>query len=168
MVDADFLRRALDRHEAPLLLFARRITGDPASAQDAVQDTFLRLAAQEQAAVAERLTEWLYTVCRNRALDLMRKEKAMKAREQTAEAPRVAAPAPDAEAEGREQQSRALTLMARLPARQQEALRLKFQADLSYAEIGRVMGEPIGTVGWLIHEGLKALRERMLAGEVRA
>ena len=51
--------------------------------------------------------------------------------------------------------------LARLPFPQQEALRLKFQSGMSYREIAEITGQPIGTVGWLIHFGLKALRERL-------
>jgi RNA polymerase sigma-70 factor (ECF subfamily) len=49
--------------------------------------------------------------------------------------------------------------MERLPENQREALRLKFQHGLSYKEIGRVTEESVGNVGWLIHTGLKKLRE---------
>jgi len=54
-----------------------------------------------------------------------------------------------------------LRAVALLPGDQQEALRLKFQGGLSYAEIGDVMETTVPRVGYLIHRGLKALRERL-------
>ena len=54
-----------------------------------------------------------------------------------------------------------LTLLEGLPAKQQEVLRLKFQAGLSYKEIQRVTGHSIGNVGYLVHVGLRSLRERL-------
>ena len=51
--------------------------------------------------------------------------------------------------------------MAALPALQQEVLRLKFQAGLSYQEIAEVTGKSVSHVGVLLHEGLKSIRERV-------
>ncbi|MCH6551143.1 MAG: sigma-70 family RNA polymerase sigma factor, partial [Planctomycetes bacterium] len=54
-----------------------------------------------------------------------------------------------------------------LPKRQQEVIRLKFQAGLSYRDIGDVVGSSAGNVGVLIHTGLKALRARLQPAEPR-
>ena len=51
--------------------------------------------------------------------------------------------------------------LAELPPDQQEAIRLKFQEGLSYREISRITGMPEGTVGYLIHVGIQALRKRL-------
>ena len=51
-----------------------------------------------------------------------------------------------------------LVLLERLPPRQQEVLRLKFGAGLSYKEIARITSHSVSYVGVLIHEGMKALR----------
>src|SRR6478736_5380476 len=57
---------ALERYERPLIGYARSITGDPESARDAVQETFLRLSRQNLAALERRLAPWLFFVCRAR------------------------------------------------------------------------------------------------------
>ena len=75
-----------------------------------------------------------------------------------------AEPRPEWAIEVRDSASHVLSLLGRLPAKQQEVLRLKFQHGLSYKEIGRVMDENVGNVGWLIHTGIRNLRGR-LAGE---
>ncbi len=54
-----------------------------------------------------------------------------------------------------------LDLLRDLPARQQEAIRLKFQHELNYAQIAKVMNASVNNVGVLIHTGLKSLREKM-------
>ncbi len=161
--DDPWLADAHARFERPLLLYARRLSADPAAADDAVQETFLRLLKQPRAAIDGRLAEWLYTVCRNVVLDRGRKEHAMHTREKTIarESARAAPNDAQAIAIAKDESSAALKALERLPAKQQEALRLKFQGGLSYAEIGRVMDEAAGTVGWLIHEGLKTLRARL-------
>src|SRR4051794_2063666 len=72
-----WVRRAVERYEGPLTLYAARLLGDPDAARDVVQEAFLRLCAQDRAAVEPHLAEWLFTVCRNRALDVLRKESRM-------------------------------------------------------------------------------------------
>ncbi len=57
--------------------------------------------------------------------------------------------------------------MESLPPKQQEVLRLKFQQGLTYREISQVTQESIGNVGWLLHKGLKSLKERLAGGEMQ-
>jgi len=68
---------------------------------------------------------------------------------------------PAAELVQREETDRVLRAMAALPARQQEALRLKFQADLSYQQIAAVMKTSTNNVGVMLHTAIKKLRERL-------
>src|SRR3954447_23999083 len=75
--DAPWVRAAVARFEGPLTLYAARLLGDPESARDVVQETFLRLCVQDRTAIEPRLAEWLFTVCRNRSLDVLRKESRM-------------------------------------------------------------------------------------------
>jgi RNA polymerase sigma-70 factor (ECF subfamily) len=46
----------------------------------------------------------------------------------------------------------------RLPPRQQEAMRLKFSADLSLEDVGRVMGKSTGAIKLLIYRAVQRLR----------
>ena len=70
-------------------------------------------------------------------------------------------PEPDRHAEDRETTARALRLLAQLPENQQRVLRLKFEHGLSYREIGEATGLSPSNVGYLIHVGLKALRQKL-------
>ena len=63
--------------------------------------------------------------------------------------------------EKEEQLADVLTILNTLPPNQQEVLRLKFQGGLSYAEISRTTNLTAGNVGFLIHTGLKTIREKM-------
>jgi RNA polymerase sigma factor (sigma-70 family) len=51
-------------------------------------------------------------------------------------------------------------IIATLPPRQQEVLRLKFQNELSYQQIAEITKSTSNSVGVLIHTALKTLRER--------
>ena len=52
----------------------------------------------------------------------------------------------------------AIGLLDELPEKQQEAIRLKLQAQLSYKEIASVLETSVSNVGMLIHTGLKTIR----------
>ena len=69
-------------------------------------------------------------------------------------------------AEAGEMGERVMGMVGRLPEGQREAILLKFGHGLSYKEIAEVMGESVSNVGFLIHAGLKGVRERM--GVVKA
>ena len=72
--NSEFLALALERYEAPLVEYATRILGDVEHARDVVQDTFLKLCRAGPGKVRDHLAQWLFTVCRNRAYDVRRKE----------------------------------------------------------------------------------------------
>lgn len=166
--DSAWIDAALRRFETPLVLYATKVCGDEERARDVVQETFLELCAAERNAVEPRLAAWLFSVCRNKALDVRRKESSMKTDgEMSADDQTGEAPDPSAVLVEEEQNERVLTFVERLPAKQQEVLRLKFQGGLSYKEIAAVTGDSVGNVGFLLHVALRALRERMsVKGEV--
>lgn len=167
-----WIRGVLERYEAPLLRYAVRLTGDPERGRDVVQETFFRLCRQPLERIEGRLAPWLFTVCRNRALDVRRKEGRMDVVEQVdrdASAGRRTPPAgPDEAAERTEEQGRLRRALAGLPPKQQEVVRLKFQAGLSYKEIAAVTEQSVGNVGTLLHNALKRLRGELDPADVRA
>jgi len=108
-------------------------------ARDIVQETFVKLCGEEREKLDGRLTEWLFTICRNRALDVQRKEKRMTPlTEMDLETRESAEPSPSMAAEQSESSSQVLRFLELLPPNQREVIRLKFQSDLSYQEISRV------------------------------
>ena len=157
----DRVRSALSQYEGPLLRYAQRITGDAERARDVVQETFLRLWREDSDVINGRLPQWLYTVCRNYAFDVRRKETRMTtmAEPMAAETP-AREPPPDEAAVTSDTADRVLEWLDLLPANQQEVIRLKFQNGLRYKQIAEVTGLSVTNVGFLIHKGVKTLRER--------
>lgn len=159
---ADLVRRAVREFETSLVGYAAGITHDLDAARDVVQDTFLKLYIQEDAAKFEGpgLKAWLFTVCRNRALDWLRRRKKLVSLDASPlEEFTASDPSPhDAAADG-EETAEILRFFHRLPDNQSECLRLKFQNDLSYREIAAMTGLSVSNVGFLIHTGLKRLRQ---------
>jgi RNA polymerase sigma-70 factor (ECF subfamily) len=161
---AKWIESAVRLYEGRLVSYVTRIVGDDERARDVVQDTFLRLWQEDWVEVEPRLAEWLYTVCRNRALDVRRREGRMgpiSATEERGWREGSSGADPFQALHKKESEAHAMAMLARLPANQQEVLRLKFQGGLSYQEISQVTGLSVSNVGFLIHTGLKSLRERM-------
>ncbi len=149
--------------EGPLTGYAAGLLrGDWDRARDVVQDTFIKLHAQDPTTIQGRLKSWLYTVCRNRAIDILRKENPMiSSAGEVFESINDSAPDPSRAMEERERHVEVMALLDRLPENQREVIRLKFQGDLSYKEISDVTGLSVFNVGFLIHTGIKRLRALM-------
>ena len=152
------------RFEIPLLQYATRIIGDRELARDVVQETFVQLQRAQRENLDAAPAKWLFTVCRNRALNVCRKERRMMYVEHDIlEEREAAAPAPFDGIERKEAGAFLFRILATLPPRQQEVLQLKFQNDLSYQEIADITNTSAGSVGVLIHTALKTLRKRYAA-----
>jgi RNA polymerase sigma-70 factor (ECF subfamily) len=150
----------LRRFEVPLLQYAKRITGNNERARDVVQETFIKF--QRNGTVApEKTATWLFTVCRNGALNVCRKEKrTIYLDEELIESREDEQPMPFERIERREASGFLMKIVATLPPRQQEVLQLKFQNDLSYQQIAEITKTTANSVGVLIHTALKTLRQR--------
>jgi RNA polymerase sigma factor (sigma-70 family) len=140
--------------------YATRITGDRERARDVVEETLIKFE-RNGSVPPEKTATWLFTVCRNRALNVCRKEKRlMYLDEAMIESRADAQPMPFERIEQEEATGFLTKILATLPARQQEVLQLKFQNDLSYQEIAEVTRTTANSVGVLIHTALKTLRQR--------
>jgi RNA polymerase sigma factor (sigma-70 family) len=156
-----FFLDALERYERPLIRFAHSYTQDLEEARDVVQDVFLKLSQHITTLDTDRLAPWLFTVCKNRALDHQRKHSRLIVMEtDTLDHEAAAGPQPGDEMQSRETAATLRSLIETLPTRQREAVQLKFISDLDYKEISQVMKTSIGNVGYLIHHGVQALRSK--------
>jgi RNA polymerase sigma factor (sigma-70 family) len=172
-VEAPELPALLERYERPLVRYAQSILGDLEAARDVVQDTFIRWVQRESRAPEDPPPErspgsdpggpleseapWLFTVCRNRALDYQRKNSRLVAMQPT-EDRATEDPSPAATLESRDTAASLLQMMDSLSPNQREVIRLKFQSDLSYKEIAEITELSVTNVGFLLHTGLKKLR----------
>jgi RNA polymerase sigma factor (sigma-70 family) len=155
------MQTLLQRFEMPLLQYAARIIGDRDRARDVVQETFIELQRGRRRELDDAPAKWLFTVCRNRALNVCRKEKRMTyLDEELLEKHESAEPLPNERIEQKEASGFLLRIVSTLPPRQQEVLQLKFQNDLSYQEISEITKLSVSNVGVLIHTALKTLRQK--------
>lgn len=157
---SNWVLQALETFEKPLLRYASAIVG-PSLANDVVQDTFLRLCKQDREATEPHLRAWLFTVCRNRALDVRRDKRHAEPVAEVEEMIQTEAPGPSEALLRKEAMRRVLGALDTLPEKQREAVLLKFSGDLSYQEIAEVLGTSVSNVGVLLHTALKSLREHV-------
>lgn len=167
--DRAWFREVVERYEGPLTIYAARFAGDVDRGRDIVQDAFLRLWEADREAVEGHVGPWLYRVCRNRAIDVRRKEGRMTHLEPEAVAQSVGSDHQSPSLDGSATPDEAppgdavTTAIGKLPPRQQEAVRLKFQGGLSYREIADVMETSVNNVGVLLHHAIKGLRASLAA-----
>jgi len=162
------LEEILNRFEIPLLQYARRITGDREQARDVVQETFVKFQRNGALRHEDEPATWLFTVCRNGALNVCRKERRMMyVDEEVLEARENEQPMPFEQLQQKEATGFLLQIVGTLPPRQQEVIQLKFQNDLSYLQIAEILQTTTNNVGVLLHTALKTLRERyaQIAGD---
>ena len=157
-----WLKGVLARFERPLVRYALSITGDLERARDVVQDTFERLLKETAELADDHLPRWLFTVCRNRAAQLHRKEERMQPlADGTIDQHESERPGPAAVAERKDIVAAVLSMLDRLSENQREVVLLKYQDGLSYKEISAATGLSVSNVGFLIHTAIKTIRKEL-------
>lgn len=160
---------AVDRFEQPLTRYARRLLGDVDLAADAVQHTFVTLCGESRARVEAHVAPWLFRVCRNRALDHLRRagrETSLDDGDSDGLATSVdSRPDPSVAAEARDLAARLRLLLKDLPVSQRETIDLWCEG-FSYREIAEISGRTEGHVRVLAHRGLAALRRHPLVRDL--
>ena len=163
----EWIKCAIEEHEGSLLRYANHFVHDLETARDVVQDTFLQLCRHPDEELRPRLAQWLFTVCRNRAIDVCRKERRMKLAPENQLTDHLDGQSdesvdPVARLEKSETAQGLMQQVERLPDRQQEVLRLKFNVGLSYKEIAEVTGLSSTNVGFILHTAISKLRQRLV------
>ena len=158
---ADALTATYRTYGAALVGYAARFTGDATSAHDVVQDVFVKLWEQRATLEVERsLQALLYTMTRNRALNVRRQSGRLDADAEVDDMP-MKAPAPDEKVEAADLGVWLRRGIEALPPRRAEAFTLSRFHGLSHAEIARVMGLSIRTVDTHVVHALRDLRRHL-------
>src|ERR1700727_2434927 len=163
--DMELFGDLVERGQRRLVRYQLYLTGRREYAEDLAQETWIRVLQRgSQYNGRQRFDPWLFAIARNLAIDYLRKKRRA--------VPTVSLPddhdavllVPSSgpspfEAAARSQD--AMSLAGRLQILSplyREALLLRFQEDLSLAEMAQVLGAPITTVTSRIYRGLGALR----------
>jgi RNA polymerase sigma-70 factor (ECF subfamily) len=169
--DMDLLADLVERSQRRLVRYLLYLTGRREYAEDLAQETWIRVLQRgSQYNGRQRFDPWLFAIARNLAIDyLRRKGKAV----QTASLPddrdeillvSSSGPSPFEAAARSEDAKHLAGQLQILSPLYREALLLRFQEDLSLAEIAQVLGAPVTTVTSRIYRGLAALRSAFEEG----
>ena len=171
---SDFSDSALQHLDA-LYSTARRLTRNPAEAEDLVQDTYVKAFRHKaRFTPGTNLRAWLFAILHNTFLNDIRRRKGspVEVDEDAAEkaVSRHPAPGPTPEESllSRATADELETALAALPAVYREAVWLRDVQELSYAEIADVLGVPRGTVMSRIARGRRQLHEKLVEGPAAA
>lgn len=136
------------RYEKPLYSFAFRSVGNAAAAEDAFQETFLKvLRKRDTYKVGALFRPWLYRICLNICRDWHRARARRPERELPAEMPLVdPAPGPEAVSAQAMLAQRIREAIEALPDKHRDVFVLQYYQNLPYAEIGEILDLPVGTV----------------------
>jgi RNA polymerase sigma-70 factor, ECF subfamily len=156
--DGDALEALYEQVAPQLFGLLLRMLRRRALAEEALQDVFLaawRGAGQYQPGRGSALA-WLTGMARNRAIDLLRRERL--APVLMPEPPEQAAPEPDA-GDAPASTAALSRCLARLSDEQQRCLQFAYVGGCSHDEIAALTGKALGTVKSWIRRGLLSLRE---------
>jgi RNA polymerase sigma-70 factor, ECF subfamily len=158
-----------DRLSGPLYSLTVKMLGDPAEAQDALQDVFLQIWSRAETYDPEQSSvfSWAVLLTRSRVIDRLR-ARGRRSRvvvASTDDTP-TAADASTVEsaadtAEKSDEAARVQYVLNSLPSEQREAIEMAFFEHLTHHEIAARLGQPLGTVKARIRRGLLKLREQL-------
>ncbi|MBA4388190.1 MAG: hypothetical protein C0404_09430 [Verrucomicrobia bacterium] len=151
-------------HETGLLRYVARIVNNSATAQDVVQNVFIKLfrAWKEGTHPTEKLKGWLYRVAHNEAIDLVRRESRLRVlHEKQAEAAAVCTDGHHCPMSDDDRRELVLGLLKKLHPREQQIILLRMEEGLSYEEISTITGRSEGNVGNILHHAVKKLAENL-------
>lgn len=142
-------------HYPSLVRLAALLLGDRGASEEVVQDAFVKLqVGWQRVREPERAAAWLRSAVLNGARSRLRRRRVRQRYDEPA--PRVVISA-ETGALAADEHQRMMAAVRQLPARQREALALKFYLDLPEAEIAAAMGISAGSVKTHVHRGLAAL-----------
>ena len=146
-----------------LFRLALRITLNRADAEDVVQETMLRVwKRREQWDELESIEAFCLTICRNQALDKMKRADNMNAtlEEGHDKADRSYASNPEEQAVQRDRVAMVRALIAQLPEKQRTCMQLRDMEGKAYKEIAQVLGSTEQQVKVNIFRARQTVKER--------
>lgn len=151
-----------DRHASRVYGLTLRILGDPMLAEEATQDTFLKLWSRARQYLVERgpFLPWLLTVARRVALDRLRLESRRPAISDSTDPDETWQNLPDLDSSTDEARWRSIYFAVQnLHLDQRHVIELAYYQGMSQSEIAEVLGLPLGTVKTRLRAAMQNLRE---------
>jgi RNA polymerase sigma-70 factor (ECF subfamily) len=152
-----------DRYVARVHALMLRILSDPMLAEEATQDTFLKLWSRARLYLHERgsLLLWLLTIARRTALDRLRLEARRPLLSDANDPDDSLQFIPDADTTHEESRWRSMYFAVQsLQSEYRQVIELAYYQGLSQSEIAEVLGWPLGTVKTRLRAAMEHLRTK--------
>lgn len=160
--DLDALAEVYDRYSPPLYLYALRLLGDEALAEECVADTFHRFlqALRHGGGPQSHLQAYLYRMAHNWITDTFRRNPArwQELAEDETTPEQANSPSLEAQADLLLERERVRRALMALTPDQRQVVVLKFLEGWDNEAIARAVGKPVGAVKSLQHRALESLR----------
>lgn len=149
----------VERWNAPLWGYVRRLVGDDENAADTLQEVWLRiLRALPGLKDPSRIRPWLFGIARRALMDRLRGQYAAPMADDSA-LDELLAPEPSTDLlddidELQEE-------LAKMPFAEREVLVLFYLHELSLSQVAELLGVPVGTVKSRLYRARKMLRDRL-------
>ncbi len=147
-------------HGGTVLRVCRAILG-PADADDAWSETFLSaLKAYPELPADANIEAWLVTIAHRKAIDVTRAaaRRAIPVAETPEPSARAEGPADASGAPGPDEIADLTAALARLPAKQKQAVAYHYLGGLPYAEVASILGGSTDAARRAAADGIAALR----------
>jgi RNA polymerase sigma-70 factor, ECF subfamily len=155
-------------YERPVYNLAYRMLGDPAEAEDAAQETFLRAYTKLATYQPERkFVNWLLSIASHYCIDRLRRR--VRAPQLSLDGPLPPqwtvskSPRPDQEVSQKEQKERVRQALDTLPADYRAAVVLRYWYGMSYEEIAETMHTTESAIKARLHRARRMMAQQLPA-----
>src|ERR671916_642492 len=161
--DAEAFAVLYDRHSRAAYSLAYRMMGERQTAEDLLQDAFLKLWRAAGSYRVERgsVRTWLLSIVHNRGIDQLRSSASRRRTQERIEAsaPRSQPSEAFAQSWRNSQRDQVREALKTLPSEQLKILELAYFSGYTHVEISELLSLPLGTVKGRMRLGLKKIRE---------
>jgi RNA polymerase sigma-70 factor (ECF subfamily) len=165
--DQQALEKLIEAYKMPVFNLAYRLLGDPAEAEDAAQETFVRIYIHLSDYEPDRkLSSWILSITSHYCIDRLRRRRGswfslddLLARRQFSD-PHIG---PEKAALRREEADTLNGLLQELPDQYRNVLVLRYWQDLSYDEMAKMLNTTESAIKSRLHRARCILAERLKA-----
>lgn len=144
----------------PVYFYALRLTGNPDTAEDVMQDTFVSVMRSSNSYGAkEKGSSWIFTIARNKAIDLSRKNRPVISIDE-ADIVGQREFTPDSD-----NRLTAMSMLDSLSKKERDIVMLRLFSDMTLTQVSKELNLPKGTVFWTYNNAIKKLGKAYTGGE---
>ncbi|MBN1542402.1 sigma-70 family RNA polymerase sigma factor [candidate division KSB1 bacterium] len=160
--DADAFARLVQPYRRPLFAFLLRLCGDRALAEDALQETLIKIWTRIGTfKLGNRFSSWVMQIAYRTAVDQKRRRKDGRLFYSDVLPEWQSPDDPTRRLELDERRRYMHRALEELPENQRQVFLLRLDGELTFKEIAALLGQPLNTVLSRMNQAVKKLQKRM-------